>query len=557
MNFKSNPNNQEPLDRLIDENAFLRSALEKNDQGKELIQQREEFSLLLAVSKLIVSELNLDRVFQLVADKARELVQADMLLVPMLNEQRDRYTYRAAAGPDAEAVLETSFPVTAGMCGWVLRNERSLLFGEASACWLDETTTWERGQQSAVLVPLFGRKRIIGGLSALGKKGGGSFTPHDLDLLTMFANQVSTAIENAALFHQVQREMEERRQAEMALRQSDARLRTLVQTIPDLIWLKDADGVYLSCNPVFERLYGATEADIIGKTDYDFVSKEEADFFREHDRKAMAAGRPSSNEEWLTFADTGYRGRFDTIKTPMYDAGGALIGVLGIARDITERTRAEEQIVRSLKEKEVMLKEIHHRVKNNMQVIYSLLNLQAKSIVDTKIRAMFEESRNRVNSMSLIHEKLYRSADLAHVDFKEYLQSLVSGIADTYKRHDVVITVDADDIALDVNVGIPCGLMVNELVSNSLKHAFPAGRKGTIRIGLSAGDGNYVLTVSDDGIGIPAEVDFRNTSSLGLQLVDVLAGQIHATIVLARTGGTRFSITFPGKPESKGDQQHG
>ena len=197
---------------MIEENAFLRSALEKTDQGKELIRQREEFSLLLAVSKLIVSELNLDAVFRLVADKARDLVQADMVLVPMLNEERDRYAYRAASGEGTEAVLETSFPVTVGMCGWVLRNERSLLFGESSLCWLDEMTAWERGQQSAVLVPLFGSKRIIGGLSALGKKGGGGFTPHDLDLLTMFANQVSAAIENAALFQKVENEVEERRQ---------------------------------------------------------------------------------------------------------------------------------------------------------------------------------------------------------------------------------------------------------------------------------------------------------------------------------------------------------
>ncbi len=185
--------------------------------GSELIRQHEEFSLILAVSKLIVSELDLGKVFQLVADKARDLVQAEMLLVPMLNEKRDRYTYKAASGAEVGAVLEANFPITTGMCGWVLQHEQSLLFGEASPCWLDETTAWEKGQQSAVLVPLFGKNRIIGGISALGKKGGGSFTPHDLDLLTIFANQVSTAIENAALFQQVQREIEERKQAEKVI----------------------------------------------------------------------------------------------------------------------------------------------------------------------------------------------------------------------------------------------------------------------------------------------------------------------------------------------------
>ncbi|MBI5590334.1 MAG: PAS domain-containing protein [Deltaproteobacteria bacterium] len=136
----------------------------------------------------------------------------------------------------------------------------------------------------------------------------------------------------------------ERKQAERSLAENEARLRTLVQTIPDLIWLKDTDGVYLTCNTRFERLYGARETDIVGKTDYDFVGKELADFFREHDRMAMAAGKSSANEEWLTFADDGYHGLFDTIKTPMCDVDGKLIGVLGISRDITERKRDEERL---------------------------------------------------------------------------------------------------------------------------------------------------------------------------------------------------------------------
>jgi PAS domain S-box-containing protein len=139
------------------------------------------------------------------------------------------------------------------------------------------------------------------------------------------------------------RDITARMRAERSLAENEARLRTLVQTIPNLIWLKDADGVYLSCNTMFERFFGAKEADIVGKTDYDFVDRELADFFREHDRKAMAAGKPSANEEWLTFADDGHRGLFDTIKTPMYDAEGKLIGVLGISHDITERKQAEEE----------------------------------------------------------------------------------------------------------------------------------------------------------------------------------------------------------------------
>lgn len=153
-------------------------------------------------------------------------------------------------------------------------------------------------------------------------------------------------------------ELRERALVERALEEKEIRLRTLVNTIPDLIWLKDGDGVYLSCNPMFERFFGASETDIIGKTDYEFVEMDLADSFREHDRKAMAAGKPSMNEEWLTFAADGYRGLFETIKTPMWDAGGKLIGVLGVARDITDRREAQQELLDLIQQRETIYQKV-------------------------------------------------------------------------------------------------------------------------------------------------------------------------------------------------------
>ncbi|MDD5171309.1 MAG: GAF domain-containing protein, partial [Syntrophales bacterium] len=192
-------------------------------------------------------------------------------------------------------------------------------------------------------VPVVFGQETIGLISVANKEGG--YVEDDKDMLERIASYVSPI-----LSARLQRDVLERKRglAVEALANSKGRLHTLVQTIPDLIWLKDRDGIYLSCNIMFERFFGAREADIVGKTDYDFVDRELADFFREHDRKAMAAGKPTSNEEWITFADDGHCALLDTIKTPMYDAQGILIGVLGIGRDITNRKRMEEELQRTL-----------------------------------------------------------------------------------------------------------------------------------------------------------------------------------------------------------------
>ena len=333
--------------------------------------------------------------------------------------------------------------------------------------------------------------------------------------------------------------------AQEALRESRQFLSEVIENNGALIYAKDREGRYELVNRKWEETTGLKREDAIGKTDEELMPSASGKAFREIDLEVMEGGSVLEREEILE--DAAGKRYFLSIKFPLRDKHHAVKGLCGMSTDITARKQAEEELVCSLKEKEVMLKEIHHRVKNNMQVVYSLLNLQSKGIVDKPVRALFEEARDRVHSMALVHEKLYQSKDLAHIDFKNYLQNLIAGIADTYQRRDVAISVEMEPLALDVNVGIPCGLIVNELVSNSLKYAFPGGRQGKITLGINKGrEGNNVLTVADNGVGFPDTVDFRNTVSLGLQLVVVLAGQIHGTIELAKAGGTAFSITFPG-----------
>jgi len=216
-------------------------------------------------------------------------------------------------------------------------------------------------------------------------------------------------------------------------------------------------------------------------------------------------------------------------------------------REVSERMRAEEQIKASLREKEVLLKEIHHRVKNNLQVISSLLNLQSRYIEDQSVLELFQESQNRVRSMALIHEKLYRSQDLARINFAEYIRNLATHLVRSYRASSgpVSLKVDANDVSLSIDAAVPCGLIINELVSNSLKYAFKDGREGEIRIELrSDRDRQVTLIVADNGVGFPKDLDFRYTESLGMQLVNTLTNQLDGTVELHSNGGTEFKITF-------------
>jgi len=216
--------------------------------------------------------------------------------------------------------------------------------------------------------------------------------------------------------------------------------------------------------------------------------------------------------------------------------------------EIEERKRAEKLIRTSLKEKEILLKEIHHRVKNNLQVISSLLSLQSKTIKDGQALEKFKESQNRVKLMALFHEKLYQPKNLAEIDFGEYIRSIVTNLFHSYGSNPDVIALQTDindTSLLDVDTAIPCGLIINELVSNSLKHAFTAGRKGKVCIDFRLeNDNKFMLTVSDNGVGMLDDLDFRNTKSLGLQLVNTLVEQLEGTIDLDRNGGTAFKIKF-------------
>jgi PAS domain S-box-containing protein len=246
----------------------------------------------------------------------------------------------------------------------------------------------------------------------------------------------------------------------------------------------------------------------------------------------------------------GTNGYIEVSTSPIKNEKGEIIQVVHISKDITVRKLAEKQIMSSLKEKEVLLREIHHRVKNNMQIVSSLLWLQSEYIKDKRDLEIFRDSQNRIMSMSLVHEKLYRSRDLGKIDTKEYITDLTNNIIQSHRVNagTISLNINIGNISLGVDSAIPCGLIINELITNSLKYAFPDGRKGEIRVSLSPLNENEVeLVVGDNGVGIPEDVDFRKTASLGLRLVTILTeNQLHGKINLDRSRGTEFNIIFKG-----------
>jgi two-component sensor histidine kinase len=246
------------------------------------------------------------------------------------------------------------------------------------------------------------------------------------------------------------------------------------------------------------------------------------------------------------------RGEFGTrIAVRSRDEIGVLATALNqMAAELQEKTVSKERLLASLQEKEVLLKEIHHRVKNNLQVISSLLNLQAQELRDPEMARLFRDSQGRIRSMALIHEQLYRSDDLSQIDFARYVEQLVAHLKHGFGQavSKVQVNLDIQSVPLTLDLAIPSGMIVNELVSNALEHAFPDGRAGEVHVRFIHDDG-YELTVSDDGVGMGEKSPADEDVSLGMKVVQALTRQLHGEFAVRQSGGTACVLRFGGAPD--------
>ena len=353
-----------------------------------------------------------------------------------------------------------------------------------------------------------------------------------------------------------------RKRAEEALWESQQQFAALIQNVESGVALIDADGKFTVVNPRFLQMFGLEDApdNILNVNSQDWSAWQVFDedgvllHVDAHPvRKAVLTGRTVKNQlVGMRLPAGGDMIWMLSSAEPMLNADGGIDRVICTYHDITERKRAEETLREavealqvSLRETEVLLKEIHHRVKNNMQVISSLVSLQSDTLDDPALRPLFNDLSYRVRAMALVHEKLYQSKSLAEIDFAAYTRSLLNYL--WHMQGDaaaaVRLTLDVQPVPISIEQAVPCGLIVNELVTNALKHAFCDRTDGELTVTLHADtDGQVCLGVRDNGVGLP--VAWRQSPSLGLQLVQILAGQVHGTLDVRTDGGTSFALTF-------------
>ena len=340
----------------------------------------------------------------------------------------------------------------------------------------------------------------------------------------------------------------ERKLAEEQLGQSEAQLRLALDAARMGLWDWNTQTGKITWSNNLERMFGLAPNTFDGRfeTFVAAVHPEDRDCINQTTENSLETGQDGDMEFRIIRPDGSIRW-LESKGQVFYDETGKPVRAAGINLDVSDRKLAEIQVRESLQEKEVLLQEIHHRVKNNLQVISSLLDLQSQHIEEPATLELFRESCNRIRAMALVHETLYKFKDFAKIKFAEYIENLTSYLFAAYIKNveNINLELDIDEVTLKLDTAIPCGLIINELVSNALKYAFPNKSHGTIYITLHFdGDAHYTLTVRDDGIGLPPNLEIKNVNSLGLKLVEVLAKQLEGTLQVNSRFGTEFSLRF-------------
>ncbi len=490
---------------------------------------------LYKISQAVYVTGNLNELFEHVHRALSGIIPADNLFIALLSDDGKTLTFPydidekdTGVTPVIDAGNLQSLTVE------VLRTKRTLLLDEAE---LNEryatgrNRVWGTAPKCWLGVPLMIRGTAIGVMAVQDYHQRGVYSLRDVSLLESAAGQIAIAIE--------------RKRTEEALAWERFLLEALMNNVPDHVYFKDRDSRFIRINKAHARLFGQNDpAQALGKTDFDFFTEEHARQAYEDEQAIMRTGQPVSKEERETWPDRNDTWVYTT-KMPLRDKEGNIIGTFGTSRDITERKQAEAEIKRQLAEKEVLLLEVHHRIKNNIAAIGALLSLQMKSVTNPEAVAALQDAIGRVDSMHILYNKLLASEGYKDIQVKNYVESLCDSVIAMFSGS-AMITLDKRiaDFQLDSKRLFPLGIIINELLTNKMKYAFSKRDTGLIKIALAKTEKQVALTIEDDGNDLPDGFDINKSTGFGLTLVKMLSQQLHGTFSMARQKGTRCTIEF-------------
>ena len=361
-------------------------------------------------------------------------------------------------------------------------------------------------------------------------------------------NSTITEEDNHIYFDAVINDINERKMTEEALRESEEKYRTILENIEDGYFETDLEGNFTFVNPAIVKILGYPENELLGMNNLEYMDDENARKVFNTFNEVFKNEVPRKGFDWKLTKKDGSSIYVEASFNLRKDSEGNPIGFRGIVRDITDRKEREEKIKDSLKEKEVLLGEIHHRVKNNLAVISGLLYLQAEKTDTEAGRNLLQQSQGRINSMAIVHELLYENHNFSSIDPGKYIEQLTTHISSnlSVRDKDITTTVHTGDLQIDMNIAIPCALLINELLTNAYKYAFVDRDEGSISVNIYRENGCNHIEVKDDGVGIPdAYIEGNGDEGLGMSLVRILAQQLQGTLTIENENGSLFNISFP------------
>ncbi len=441
-----------------------------------------------------------------------------MLSLPFFRDQKDDFSQFPAGRTLSGYVIETGKAqyIPRKLADEMTENDVVDRFGTPAAIWMG--------------APLKIKDKTIGVIVLQSYDDPELYTEKDLELLNFVSSEIASAID--------------KKRAEEEINIQRSYFENLFQMSPDALVILSNEDKVIQVNEEFTNLFGYSNEEAEGRYINDLIVPEELKDEGQKLTSSVSEGN-TVHFESVRVDKNGNRIYVDAIGKPII-LNHDQLAVQAIYRNITERKLAQERMKKDLEEKNVLLKEVHHRVKNNMQVISSMLKLQSRYITDKKALELFKNSQDRVKSMALIHERIYRSPDLASVNFDNYVRSLSRNLFINYgiSGANIELQVNIDDISVNMNAAIPLGLIINELISNALKHAFPANSKGKLIINFSKDtSGQYKLEVLDNGVGC-GQIELEDPKTLGMQLISALTSQLQGEMTCTSEQGTKFTLTF-------------